>query len=264
MSKAEELNSFPSTMTLEEAQKEIIALRQQLAELQAQNRAMWSLLAAVSRRLQISSTSIKAAASSLLEHDIFWDGSNQHEFLETIDDSVDEGAKLITLMMLAFRSEANTLEMNLEPHSLQEILSAVLGAMASQWPDLVVEPTLPPSGKPVLVDYEYLSIGLRLLFEALLESRMVSARSTLQLTELDDHWRIELLDTEKAVTEALQHLCERRFDDLMLLDHISPENVLKLFTASRIIQLQNIRLEAQSGKESETVLRLTIPAVFTT
>ena len=264
MSVLQDPNSPSLPATLEEAQNEIVVLRHQMAELRAQNRAMWGLLAEVSRRLQISSTSIKAAASSLLEHDIFWDSSNQHAFLEAIDDSVDEGARLITLMMLAFRSEANTLAMNLEPHNLSEILSAVVETLTAQWPQLHLDTTFPPSGKPALVDYEYLAIGLGLLLEALLESGMVSSQSTLRLTELNDCWRLDFLDTESSVIKALNHLCERRFGKLMSSDNISPENVLKLFTASRIIQLQNIKMEVQSDEASETALRLTIPVAFTT
>jgi signal transduction histidine kinase len=257
----EDPNISSTSMKLEEAQEEILALRRQLDELRAQNQAMWTLLAEVSRRLQTSSTSIKAAASSLLEHDIFWDGSNQHEFLEAIDTSVDQGADLITLMMLAFRSEANTLELQLEPHTLQEILSAVLETVAIEKPEFNVVFDCPPVGTPVLVDYEYLAIGLRLLLDVLMESRIVSSQLTLRLVELEGSWLLDILDTQESVTEALNHLCQNRFDELMLVDHISPENVLKFFTASRIIQLQNIELDVQMGEQGETSLRLTIPTV---
>ena len=260
----EKQNSSPTVTTPEEAQKEIAALRRQLAELQAQNRAMWTLLAEVSRRLQASSTSIKAAASSLLDHDIFWDGSNQHEFLETIDNSVDQSANLITLMTLAFRSAANTLEVKPEPHTLQEILSAVLDAIAIQKPELRFDVLLPAAGKPVLVDYEYLAVGLRLLLEVLVESGMLSPKLRLQVIEAAECWHLDVLDIREAVSAALNHLCQNRFDDLMLVDHLSSENVLKLFTASRILKLQNIGLEVRADDKGGMALRLTVPAIFTT
>ena len=260
----EKQNSFSTTMTPEEAQKEIVVIRRQLADLQSQNRAMWTLLAEVSRRLQASSTSIKAAASSLLDHDIFWDGSNQHEFLETIDNSVDQSANLITLMMLAFRSEANTLEMKPEPHTLQEILSTVLDTIATQKPEIRFDALLPTVGKPVLVDYEYLAVGLRLLLEVLVESGMISSKLKLHLTESTEYWHLDILDLRTSIGEAITHLCRNRLDNLMLLEHISPENVLKLFTASRILHLQNIQMKVQAGNKGEMVLHLTIPAVFTT
>ena len=121
----EEQNFSSTSIDPEDLQRQVLDLRRQLAEFRARNRAMWSLLAEISQKLQASSTSIKAAVSSLLDYDIFWDGSTQHEFLETIDESVDQGSNLIMLMMLAFRSEADSLEMKPEPHALQEILSTV-------------------------------------------------------------------------------------------------------------------------------------------
>jgi len=259
----DEQNTFPTAMTPEDAQRQILTLQRQLTELQAQNRAMWTLLAEVSRRLQASSTSIKAAASSLLDHDIFWDGSNQHEFLETIDHSVDQGADLITLMMLAFRSEANSLEMKLEPHTLQEILSAVLDTISAEKPVLHFDIVLPTTGRPVFVDYGYLAVGLRLLLEVLIDTEMVSAKLKLRVAEDKDYWHLDIIDIQEPVTDAITHLCQSRFDDLMLVDRLSPENVLKLFTASRIIRLQNIQLEVQESEQGGINLRLMIPTALT-
>jgi signal transduction histidine kinase len=260
----EEQDIFSTATDLEDAQRQILELHRQLAELKAQNRAMWALLAEISRRLQTSSTSIKAAVSSLLDYDIFWDGSTQHEFLETIDDSVDQGADLIMLLMLAFRSEANSLEMKPESHPLQEILSTVLDALSTKMPKLHFDVTSPTAGKPVLVDYGYLAVGLRLLLEVLIESGIVSPKLELQAVEVENYWYLDVVDIQEPVTEAIDHLCQGRFDDLMLVDHISPENVLKLFTATRIIRLQNIRLDVQVNEEEKMRLRLTIPTALMT
>ncbi len=255
----EEQTVFSTEMTLEDAQRQIQILHRQLTELKGQNRAMWALLAEISRRLQASSTSIKAAVSSLLDYDIFWDGSTQHEFLETIDNSVDQGANLIMLMMLAFRSEADNLEMKPEPHTLQEILSTVLDTISAKRPVFHFEVAFPTADTPVLVDYGYLAVGLRLLLEVLLESGMALPKLKLRVVEAKDYWYLDIANIQKSVTKAIDHLSQGRFDDLMLADHISPENVLKLFTASRIIRLQNIQLAVWAGEEGETGLRLTIP-----
>ena len=260
----EEQNSFSTAMDLEDAQRQILGLRRQLAELKAQNQAMWTLLAEISRRLQTSSTSIKAAVSSLLDYDIFWDGSTQHEFLETIDNSVDQGANLIMLMMLAFRSEANSLEMKPEPHMLQEILSTVLDTISAKKPKFHFNVASPTAGNPVFVDYGYLAVGLRLLLEVLIESGVVSPKLELRVMETEDHWCLDIVNIQESVTKTIDYLCQGRFDDLMLADHISPENVLKLFTATRIIRLQNIQLEVQAGAEGEMGLRLVIPTVLMT
>ncbi len=99
------IESESSNKNLETLLNENRDLRRQLAELNARNQTLQTLLVEISRKLQISSASIKAAVSSMLALDFFWDESTQHEFLETIDNSVDQISSLIRLVTLAFRSE---------------------------------------------------------------------------------------------------------------------------------------------------------------
>ncbi len=256
----EKQNNFPPAISLEDAQNQIVDLRRQLTELEVRNRMMWTLLAEVSRRLQTSSTSIKAAVSSLLDYDIFWDGSTQHEFLETIDSSVDQGASLIMLMMLAFRSEANNLEINPEPHTLQEILSGVLDTISASPSEFHFDVVSSEAGKPVLVDYEYLAVSLRLLMEVLVNTEAVS--SNLQVMETENYWYLDILYVSEPIATALDHFYRGNLDGWMLIEHIAPENALKLFTASKIIRSQNIQLEIhtdETGEKGKMKLRLIIP-----
>ena len=83
----------------------------------------WNLVSDISQGLQFSFASIKAAISSLLGGDIFWDQATQHEFMQTIDNSVDELSNLTAVMTVAMRIESQTLTIHREPNSLQEILS---------------------------------------------------------------------------------------------------------------------------------------------
>jgi K+-sensing histidine kinase KdpD len=251
-----------SSMDVAALQAQVLELQRQLAESQARNRMMWTLLAEISQRLQASSTSIKAAVSSLLDYDIFWDGSTQHEFLETIDDSVDQGSDLIVLMTLAFRSEANSLEMKLEPHTLQEILSTVLDAIRAKMPGLQLKVDFPPEGKPVSVDYRYLAVALRLLLEVLLEPEPPSDQIELLAVESQDSWLLDIEHIPETIGLAFDHLCQDRFDELVMPDNfllLSSEKLLKLFTVCRILGRQNIQLDIQMGQVDTAGLRLTIP-----
>ena len=121
------------------------------------------MLAGANRRLQMSSAAIKAAVSSLLNYDIFWDGANQHEFLETINTSVDQAGRMVKLMTLAFRLEAGSLVIKCEPQVLQEIVSVVQDHITTRFPHLAFGLTLPQTGGPALVDYEFLMIALEYL-----------------------------------------------------------------------------------------------------
>ena len=73
--KLEESRNSDSTK-IEELQMQVSELKQKLDEANVLNQAMWSLLVDISKRLQLSSAAIKAAVSSLLDYDIFWDGLN--------------------------------------------------------------------------------------------------------------------------------------------------------------------------------------------
>jgi len=255
----EDQNFSSTSVDTEELQRQILDLSRQLAESKARNRAMWSLLAKISQRLQTSSTSIKAAVSSLLEYDIFWDGSTQHEFLETIDDSVDQGSNLIVLMTLAFRSEASSLEMKPEPQTLQEILSTVLDTISMKVPGLQLNVDFPSEGRPVLVDYGYLAVALRLLLEVLIELGSASSQIELLAVEAQDCWFLDISAIPEMISDGISHLCQDRFDELVTANNLSSENLLKLFTAFRILRLQNIQLDVDTDEAVNAGLRLTIP-----
>lgn len=256
---AEDQNVSSTSVNSEDLQQQVLDLRRQLAESRARNRAMWNLLAEISQRLQASSTSIKAAVSSLLDYDIFWDGSTQHEFLETIDDSVEQGATLILLMTLAFRSEASRLEMKPEPHTLQEILSTVLDTISLKLPGLQLKANFPPEGQPVFVDYGYLAVALRLLLEVMVELGATPAQVELLAVETQACWFLDIGPIAETISAGIRQIGQDRFDELIAANKLSPENVLKLFTAARILGLQNIQLDVATDEAGNAGLRLSIP-----
>lgn len=247
-------------MEHEALQTQVNNLQRQVAELKARNQMMYAMLVAVSQRLQSSSASIKAAVSSLLDYDIFWDGSTQHEFLETIDDSVNQEAGLIMLMTLAFRAEADSLEIRREPHEFPEILSTVLGDLSTKTPEIQLNVDFPAEGTSVFVDYEYLAVALRLVLEVLVEAA-VSQKITVVATEVQAHWRLDINGLPEPIAEIVYNLCKNRAPASMQTDHLSPENVLKLFTACQIFCLQDIQLDVYAQTTENVGLRLTVPTV---
>jgi len=154
-------------LTYDELLHQNQALLHEIEELQVQDTFIWNLFVESSRKLQVYSASIKAAVSSLLNYDIFWDSKNQHEFLETIDNSVNQVSEMIVLLTLAFRAQANNLVLSRDSHLLQEILSVSHTRAVKKNPDIKLEVSFPSDGMPVLVDYEYLTKALLLLYEVL-------------------------------------------------------------------------------------------------
>ncbi len=99
-----------------------LALRQEIKEIKAIHQNVWELLVIISRGLQISSASVKAAVTSLLNNDILWDISTQYEFLQTIENSTDNLSDLVMLVSLVSRLQVDKIQLRLEPQHLQEIL----------------------------------------------------------------------------------------------------------------------------------------------
>ncbi|MCL4560096.1 MAG: hypothetical protein M1281_05730 [Chloroflexi bacterium] len=250
-----------SLSTLDELSKENLALRKELARLQTRNQAIWALLIGISRKLQVSSASIKAAVSSLLNNDIFWDASAQHEFLKTIDSSADEASNLIMLAALAFRFEAGALELKREPNYLQEILSVVQNENSSWSQKLQLEIAFPGEGRLALVDYEYLKLALKLLFEVLAAVGLPPRRAGVFVAESEEGWQIDIRGAAKEIAELLPFIGCCSLDEMLHNPKgFQAEILLKLFVTCHILRSQEIRAEAARNSEGNFELRLTVPA----
>ncbi len=254
-------NPLSDSADREALQAQVLHLQGQLAEATAKNRAMWTLLAEVCQKLQLSSASIKAAVSSLLDYDIFWDGSAQHEFFETIDDSVDRSSNLIMLMTLAFRSEAGSLELNREAHELQEIVSTVVETISTKTPHLQLKVALPLEGPPVFVDYGYLAVAFRLLLEVCIQAQPNEEEFKVEAVEIENQWHLNIEPVARPIIEVVENLADCQAHNLTLTDQLLPENVLKLFTACRILRLLDVQLKLLPRTEDNSGLGLIVPAI---
>jgi signal transduction histidine kinase len=234
-------------------------LRRQLAELNARNQTLQTMLVEISRKLQISSASIKAAVSSMLALDFFWDESTQHEFLETIDNSVDQISSLIRLVTLAFRSEIGELELTLEPHSLPEILTAVSDDMSSLISKMEVEARPPQDEKPVLVDYEYLKVALKLLIEGIFQVKKNSESLRVSSIESDTSWNLYIEDIDEIVVNHVNNIIDCVEDSMAQEDDLLPESVLKIFVAHQLFRLQDIQIIPLKGLNGNGSIQIVLP-----
>lgn len=237
-----------------------LALRNELDKATSPREDVWMLFVEASRRLQISSASIKAAVSSLLNYEIFWDPANQHEFLETIDSSVDKLTRLVMILSLAFRAEAGSLELKPEPQSLQEILAVVQGSIAARHPKLKARFYLPKEGMPVMVDYEYLTIAMGLLFE-LFDADQKNKHVQVQAIENPQSWYLDISGMDRITLDLIQTMYACKTDLKMSSKHLYlPEHILGLHVACEIIHLQEIDLAAVAHPDGTSVLRLVVPS----
>ncbi len=252
-------NPEPPELSIEQLLRDNQALKRELEVLKQQRVYYWELYADTSLKLQLYSASIKAAVSSLLNYDIFWDNANQHEFLETINSSVNQVSELIVLLSLAFRGEAGSLVLKRDPQVFQEILLVAVNHARLRLQGLSLEVSFPDEGKLVLVDYEYLSMILVLLLEVF-NSKKTTESISITAIEGNNHWFLDFSGFDRAIMKIIEemHQCKTHPTSV---EFLSQENILKLHIACEILHLQEIFVEILEPVDKPPTLRLWVPAI---
>jgi K+-sensing histidine kinase KdpD len=123
--------------------RELAAEAARSTELAAIDRLRSALLAAVGHDLRTPLAGIKAAVSSLRQHDVAWSASQQDELLATIEESADRLADLIANLLAMSRIEAGTVLVDLAPTSLDEVVARAVTGMPAHRIELHVPEDLP-------------------------------------------------------------------------------------------------------------------------
>lgn len=240
--------------------EENFALRQELQAMKIEQQVTWSMLVDVVRKLQASSASIKAAVSSLLSYDIFWDVANQHEFLLTIDASANQTSDLVMLLSLAFRLEAERLELKPEPHDIREILTNVEMNLQHRYADKQIMLSMSQDGQVIWVDYDYLSLALVLLFDVLLSSPSLT-QLVIHAGEEEIGWKLEVVGIEPVMGMYLNSY-QLALDEQLSArreEKISPEISLKLMVALKLFDFQKMIVQLPEGPDFKNPLSILIP-----
>ena len=116
-----------------------------------------ALLSSVSHDLRTPLTSIKAAASSLLQEDVEWDEEERRGFARAIEREADRLNRLVGNLLDMTRIEEGALKPEKEEYSLAALMYDVLGRLKPLMEGRVVHTHLPPDDL-LLVDLDYLEI----------------------------------------------------------------------------------------------------------
>ncbi len=112
-----------------------------------------ALLSSVSHDLRTPLTSIKAAASSLLQDDVQWDDEAQRSFLLAIEHEADRLNRLVENLLDISRIEGGALHPEKEWYPIDELLHDVLSRMQRLLQGRPVVTDLPADLPPVELDY---------------------------------------------------------------------------------------------------------------
>lgn len=222
---------------------------------------MWRLVSDVSQGMQISFASIKAAISSLLGGDIFWDQATQHEFMQTIDKSIDDVSGLTAVMTVAMRTESQTLPIHREPNSLQEILSQAKDLAQKELPHATINLSMPAETRLAYVDFEYLRMALRLLIEMLISTQVNTYEPiSIQVFEEAAEWEIVVSGNFPGSTSrVISWLCSHPANRSLLPENLRAETKLKALVTYQLLAMQTITMTTNSEAGSDIFLVLHIP-----
>ena len=103
-----------------------------------------AILRAVSHDLRTPLSSIKAAATSLLQQDVEWSTDDRRDFLHTIDEETDRLNRLVGNLLDMSRLEAGAVRAQIQPVALEEVVPlAVSGLATRERLQVTVPETLP-------------------------------------------------------------------------------------------------------------------------
>ncbi|HEY1348269.1 MAG TPA: ATP-binding protein [Ktedonobacteraceae bacterium] len=125
----------------------------QLEILQRTDALRAALLSSVSHDLRTPLTSIKAAASSLLQEDVRWNEEERRSFTQTIEHEADRLNRLVENLLDLSRIEGGALTLEKEWYPIDELLHDVLGRMEPLLQGRDVRLDLPTDLPPVELDY---------------------------------------------------------------------------------------------------------------
>ncbi len=112
-----------------------------------------ALLSSVSHDLRTPLSSIKAAASSLLQEDVQWDDEARHSFALAIVREADRLNRLVANLLDMSRIEGGALKPEKEWYPLDELIHDVCGRMQPFLLGRVVHMEIPDDLPPVKLDY---------------------------------------------------------------------------------------------------------------
>ncbi len=111
-------------------------------------------------------------------------------------------------------------------------------------------------------DYGYLVVALRLMFEFLIETSGTAPQQIIvRATETQPHWNLEINGIPEAIAEIARNLCKNCSLSSIQNERLSPENILRLFTACQIFSLQGVQWDVFAGTTGDVGLRLMVPTM---
>lgn len=218
-----------------------------------------ALLSSVSHDLRTPLTSIKAAASSLLQRDVHWSDEERQSFTQAIEREADRLNRLVENLLDLSRIESGALTPEKEWYPIDELLHDVVGRMEPLLQGREVKLDLPAEAPPVELDYLMMDQVLTNLLENAL--RYTPAGSPIEVTLLTSATEV-MLSVADHGPGIPQNDLERIFDKFyraMGQTRQTSGTGVGLSVCRGLVEAHGGRIWAENRRSGGAVFRLTLP-----
>ncbi len=146
------LETFANGAALALEQERLAAEEQAAAVARASDRLKSALLSSVSHDLRTPLAGIKAAASSLLQHDVQWSAEDRDAFAADIDHEADRLTRLVSNLLDLSRIEAGAITADRDWEDVGELVERVVRRQAPLLGDHPIVREVAPGLPPIRLD----------------------------------------------------------------------------------------------------------------
>lgn len=243
-----------ASIAIKRARAEETASRMEAAR---QNEAMKSmLLDALAHEFKTPLTSIKVAASSILDEE----PPAQKELITVIDEETDRLDSLVSETIRMARIEAGDLQLQKEPTRVTTLIDAALAKLKILLEDRTIRIDVPQNLPEVLADGELASLSIRQLVTNALKYSSPESPITIQATLDDRHVKISVKDLGPGIPQIeLPRIFERYYRAVDSRDRV-PGTGIGLSVAHDIVKAHggDIWAESVPGRGSEFFFTLPV------
>ena len=219
-----------------------------------------ALLSSVSHDLRTPLSSIKAAASSLLQEEVQWDDEARRSFALSIESEADRLNRLVANLLDMSRIESGALKPEKEWYPIDELIHDVLGRMQPVLDGRTIHTDLPDDLPPVKLDYLQIDQVLTNLIENALRYTPAGSPIEIGVQAIGDRMIISIADHGPGIPAADR---ERVFDKFYRVMETQTARIigsgLGLAVSRGLVEAHGGRIWVENRKGGGAIFRFTLP-----
>ncbi|WP_338251244.1 ATP-binding protein [Dictyobacter halimunensis] len=221
-----------------------------------------ALLSSVSHDLRTPLSSIKAAASSLLQEDVEWDEESKKSFAQAIEKETDRLNRLVGNILDMSRIEGGALKAEKEWYPIDELIHDVSGHMQGVLRDRNVTIHMPDDLPPVQLDYLQIDQVITNLLENAVRYTPPDSPIDISVDVTDSEIRVSVADRGPGIP---QSDLERIFDKFYRVSGATRRATsimgtgLGLAVCRGLIEAHGGRIWAENRPGGGAIVRFTLP-----